>query len=261
MARMEKRLAAIALSKITTPGMYADGGGLYFRVKVSGRAQWVFRFRDGARRHDAGLGPYPRVTLKEAREKAEIYRKERLAGRNPLENKRAEKVKRRQEAASMVLFRQAASQYIAAHEPKWKNEKHRWQWRQTLETFAFPIIGDLPVAAVDTGHILQILEPHWLTQTETASRLRGRLERVLDWARVKGFRKGENPARWRGHLSHLLPEKAEVQKVEHHPAMPYSKIPGFMRELYKKKGSCCPGADVHDSDRSQKRRNAPRTMA
>ena len=136
----------------------------------------------------------------------------------------------------MLTFQKAASQYIAAHEAGWKNEKHRHQWRQTLETFAFPVVGDLPVAAIDTGHILQILEPHWLTQTETTSRLRGRLERILDWARVKGFRKGENPARWKGHLKHLLPEKAKVQKVEHHPAMPYSKIPEFLRALQKKEG-------------------------
>ena len=160
--------------------------------------------------------------------------------------------KRRAKAANMITIRKAASEYIATHKAGWKNEKHIWQWSQTLESFAFPVIGDLPVASVDTGHILEILKPLWLTKTETASRLRGRLEKILDWARVQGFRQGENPARWQGHLDHLLAKSPKVQKRQHHPALPYAELPAFMALLRQKEGVSALALQfqIYDANRS-----------
>ena len=177
-----------------------------------------------------GLGPFPLVSLAEARERAAAARREILDGCNPLQERRAKKAKH------VITFQEAASQYVASNEMAWKNEKHRWQWRQTLETFAFPVVGDRPVASVDTAHVMRILEPIWLKKNETASRLRGRIEKVLDWARVRGFREGENPARWKGHLGSLLPRPSKVQKERHYPALPYVEVPAFMRLLREQDG-------------------------
>jgi integrase len=228
MPRVEKRLAAVALSKIKTPGWYPDGGGLYLRIKNSGTRQWVFRFRDGASRHEMGLGSFPKVTLAEAREKAEAYRKERRAGKNPLAMKQAEKAERRLKAASTMTFRQVGEACFQARRPEWKNPKHIWQWRASLETFVYPVFGDLPVQAIETSHVLKALEPIWLEKTETATRVRGRIEAVLNYATAHGHRIGENPARWRGHLDHLLPRSEKIAAVKHQPSMPYREIPAFM---------------------------------
>ncbi len=229
MARTDRRLSAIGAARLTKPGMYADGNGLYLRVGPTGAKSWVFRFRYGTKRHDMGLGTMPPITLAEARGKGDAARRLLIDGKNPLHE-------RRQERASTILFRDAASQYIAAHAAGWKNEKHRWQWGHTLETLAFPVIGDLAVSAVNQEHVLKILEPIWLEKNETASRLRGRIESVLDWARVKGFRTGDNPARWKGHLDQLLPRPSKVQEKRHYPALPYAQAPEFMRALREQGG-------------------------
>ena len=134
-------------------------------------------------------------------------------------------------AAATITFRDCAERYIEAHAKGWRNGKHRQQWRNTLETYAYPVIGDLPVAAIDTGLVMQIIEPIWTTKTETASRLRGRIESVLDWATARGYRTGDNPARWRGHLDKLLPTRSKVAPVKHHEALPYAELPAFMAEL------------------------------
>ena len=229
MARMEKRLAPVTLTRIKTPGWYADGGGLYLRVKNSGAKQWIFRFRDGARRHEMGLGSFPGVTLGEAREEAEGYRKERRAGKNPLATRRAE-------AASTMTFRACGEAYIKAHAPKWRSKKHAWQWGASLEAFVYPYFGDLPVQAIETSHVVKALKAIWLEKPETASRVRGRIQSVIDWAVAGDFRpEGANPARWRGHLENLLPETEEITPIEHHPAMPYAKLPEFMGLLGQKK--------------------------
>ena len=230
MARTIGRLTGLAVTRATKPGLFADGGGLYLRVGPTGAKSWVFRFRVDGKRRDMGLGPLHAVTLAAAREKATACRTERSDGRDPLEGRQTRKLAEKLTASKAVSFRQCAMAYIDAHRLGWKNKKHAAQWGSTLETYAYPVFGDLPVQAVDTALVMKALEPIWRTKTETASRLRGRIEAVLDWATVREFRRGDNPARWRGHLDHLLPQRAKVQKVQHHPALPYSQIGAFMMQ-------------------------------
>jgi integrase len=200
------------------------------------------------RAHGMGLGPCDLVTLAEARDEALLLRKKLLKGIDPLEERRSARVQERLSKAAAITFRECARKYIAVHSKGWRNGKHRQQWANTLETYAYPVIGDLPVAAVDTALIVKILEPLWVgtvdaaghpvpPKTETASRLRGRLESILDWAKAREYRAGENPARWRGHLDKLLPRRSKVAPVNHHDAMPYVELPAFMVELRKRSGA------------------------
>jgi integrase len=225
MGRTIHKLTALQVAKATAPGLHLDGGGLYLSISATGSKKWVFRFK----RRDMGLGGYPAVSLADARQKAAEAREMLARGEDPIE---ARKVV---EAASKpqrgLTVDEAAERYIAAHEAAWRNPKHRQQWRNTLITYASPIVGKLDVAAIDTPHILDILEPIWREKTETASRLRGRLETVLDWCKVRQYRHGENPARWRGHLAHLLPARAKIAVVEHHASLPYSEMPAFLVKL------------------------------
>ncbi|GEO42759.1 phage integrase [Skermanella aerolata] len=236
MARKIGQLTALAVTRLTKPGLYADGGGLYLRVGPSGAKSWVFRFRVDGKRRDMGLGPVHAVTLAGAREKATSCRTERFDGRDPLAGRQARNLAAKLEASKAMTFCQCAAAYIDAHRLGWKNEKHAAQWASTLETYANPVFGDLPVQAVNTALVMKALEPIWRTKTETASRVRGRIEAVLDWATVRDFRQGDNPARWRGHLDHLLPLRAKVQKVQHHPALPYAEIGTFMTSLRSQEG-------------------------
>jgi integrase len=222
-------------------GMHADGGGLYLQVtagKEEGQLNksWLFRFALAGRERQMGLGSLNAVGLSEAREDAERCRKLLKEGRDPIEVRNAERASKQATAAKSVTFDWCATAYMAAHEAGWRNAKHRQQWRNTLDTYASPIIGKLPVHDIDTGLVMQILQPIWTKKNETASRVRGRIETILDWARVNGHRTGENPARWRGHLDHLLPARSKVHKVEHHPALPYAHIPEFMAELRAQEG-------------------------
>ena len=185
---------------------------------------------------DMGLGSVDTVTLAEAREKATGARKQILDGIDPIEAKRAAKQAGALEAASAIVFKDCASAYIKAHRPGWRSPKHAAQWTATLQTYVYPVFGSLPVASVDTGLVLKIIEPIWTTKTPTAARLRGRIESILDWAKVRGYRAGENPARWRGHLDKLLPARNKVQKVEHHKALPYVEIGKFMENLREQEG-------------------------
>jgi hypothetical protein len=157
-------------------------------------------------------------------------------GRNPIEERRALRTQAAGHAANAKTFEQCATAYIAAHAPGWKSAKHAAQWTATLETYAFPFIGKLPVSVVDTTHVLGVLNPIWTTKTETASRVRGRMESILDWAKISGYRQAENPARWKGHLDKLLPARSKVQKVEHHPALPYTRVGVFVVDLRKREG-------------------------
>lgn len=177
------------------------------------------------------MGPVDIVPLAEAREKARKHRRQLLDGLDPIEEKRSKRQDILATQARGMTFQECAEAFIAAHERGWKNEKHRWQWGQTLHAHAFPVFGKLHVAAVDTMLVMKAVEPLWLTKAETASRLRGRIERILDWATARGYRKGDNPARWKGHLDKLLPARSKVQKVKHHPAMPWRDMPDFMGEL------------------------------
>jgi integrase len=225
------KLSAITVTKRAKPGAYGDGGGLYLRVEPNGVKGWFFRYKRGGRSRKMGLGPTHTISLADAREKASACRKLLLEGVDPIDQRRSQREGARLDKARGIPFRACAEGLIATHSASWKNEKHRNQWRATLETYAYPVFGELPVSVIDTGLVLRVIEPIWHSKTETASRVRGRIEQVLDWAKVRGYRQGENPARWRGHLDKLLPARSKIRKVKHHAAMPYGEIPAFMAEL------------------------------
>ena len=221
MAREMNRLPPRAAATITEPGRYADGGGLYLVVGQGQSRKWVFRFKWHGRLVDMGLGAAASVTLAKARERASDARKLLADGINPLEAKRADQ--------TVPTFGEMADRLVSDLGPQWRNEKHRAQWKTTLENDAAKL-RPIPVDKVETADVLAVLKTIWATKPETASRLRGRIERVLDAAKAKGFRSGENPARWRGHLDHLLPKRQKLTRG-HHAALPFEKVPGFITEL------------------------------
>jgi integrase len=215
--------------KTAGEGMHCDGGGLYLQSDGGTRRSWIFRYIVAGRERQMGLGPIDIVPLAEARQVAAQCRRMRFEGKDPLDVRKAERTFAAVEAAKFMTFNQAAAAYIKAHRAEWKSPKHLQQWENSLAAYADPIFGKLPVAAIDVALILKCLEPIWSEKFETASRVRQRIESVLDWAKVKGLRSGENPARWAGHLEHSLHSKA--RKVKHHPALPYADIPAFMTKL------------------------------
>lgn len=233
-----ERLKALAVEKLSTkPGMYCDGGGLWLRVTTPTARSWVYRYMLNKQPREMGLGKYPEITLAEARTRAGEARKLKALGKDPLAERAAAQAAQIANAAKTVTFKEAAERYIEAHRAGWRNEKHVAQWSNTLAAYAYPIIGPLSVDQVDTGLVMKILEPIWTQKTETASRLRGRIETILDWAKVRGYRDGENPARWRGHLDKLLPAKGKVKKEEHHPALPFDALAAFMQVLRAENGT------------------------
>jgi len=236
MARAIGRLTALKVEKAKEPGMYADGAGLYLRVTPEGARNWVLRYMLDRRPRWMGLGPLSLYGLQEARAKALDARRKRHEGIDPIEARRAERARQRLDAAKATTFEQCAESYVAAHRAGWRNAKHASQWAATLSTYAYPVIGALPVQAVDTGLVLKVLEPIWTAKPETASRLRGRLESILDYAKVREWRDGENPARWRGHLAKLLPARCKVRAIEHHAALPYGGLPAFLAALREQEG-------------------------
>lgn len=236
MGRGIGRLTALAVAKAKTPGFYPDGGGLYLQVTATGVKSWTFRFMLRGRARMMGLGPVHAVKLADARAKATACRQLRHAGVDPLDARREEAARARLEAAKAITFKDAADGYIKAHEAGWRNAKHADQWRNTLETYAYPVFGGLPVQRVDVALVMKVLEPIWATKTETASRVRGRIEAILDWATVRAYRQGDNPARWRGHLENLLPRRSKVKKVQHHAALPYREVAAFMASLHEEDG-------------------------
>ena len=197
---------------------------------------WAFRYERHDKQTWMGLGPYPDVSLAEARELATEARKQLLKGIDPLTDKRARQREARVARSDMLSFAECAEKYIDSQAPGWSNPKHIDQWRNTLKNVAGPIFGHLPVDQVDTALVMRCIEPLWTTKTETASRLRGRIESVLDWATVRGYRGGDNPARWRGHLDKLLPRPSLVARVKHHPALPYTEVGAFMQQLREDAG-------------------------
>jgi integrase len=229
--RTLNRLSTLKVSNLKRKGLHADGGGLYLRISDSGTKAWIFRFGENGKLHDMGLGALHTISLAEAREMATECRKLRLQGIDPIIHRRASRAGRRASDAKAMTFRQCADAYMASHEDAWRNAIHRNQWRRSLVTHAYPLLGELPVAAIDTGLVMKVIEPLWKGKTETASRVRGRIESILDWAKVRGFREGENPARWRGHLDHLLPARSRVRRVQHFAALPYAQIADFMAAL------------------------------
>jgi integrase len=235
-ARKLERLSARKAGTERRPGYYADGNGLYLQVAGSGARSWIFRFTLNGRSREMGLGSAQTFSLKAARDKAQACRQLLHDGIDPIEDRHAKRAEARLAAAHAMTFSACASAYIAAHRSGWRNPKHAGQWESTLRTYAEPVLGGWPVQAIDTALVMRVVEPIWEAKTETASRLRGRIEAVLDWATVRGFRKGDNPARWRGHLDHLLPERGKVRKVVHHAALAYDNMATFMAALRQEDG-------------------------
>ena len=235
MARAIGKLSAVAVPKLK-PGMHADGGGLYLQVTKGGARTWIFRFMLHRRAREMGLGPLHIVSLAQAREKARECRKLRHEGVDPIEARKVRRAEERLAAATAITFEASAEAYIAAHRAAWKNPKHAAQWPSTLKTYVYPVFGALPVQSVDVGLVMKALEPIWQDKPETASRVRGRIESVLDWATARGYRQEENPARWKGHLENLLPARNKVRRVEHHAALSYPEIADFMAELRQQEG-------------------------
>jgi integrase len=243
MPRAVEKLSVLAVAKLRQPGMYADGGGLYLQVTGADAKSWIFRFRQRGRAREMGLGSLQTVSLAAAREAAAACRRQLAAAVDPIEARHAQRAAAALEAARAVTFRQAAEAYIASHRSGWRNEKHAGQWESTLKTYVYPVFGSLPVQEVDVGLVMKSVEPIWKTKTETASRVRGRIESILDWAKSRGHRTGENPARWRGHLENLLPPKRKVRRVRHYPALPYVETGTFMTRLRGHGGTGAPALE------------------
>ena len=244
--KLSKALTPLQV-KNAKPGRHADGEGLHLLVKPTGAKSWVYRFMLNGKARDVGLSRCPEavallhktggdnLTLAQARDVASIYRtKVKLEGIDPLtEREDAEKAAasaRQAEKAAAVTFKAMAEQFLSMNEANWRNAKHRQQWRNTLKTYAYPIIGNMRVGDIETPHVLQILEPIWRSKSETAGRIRGRIEAILDAAKVREYRSGENPARWRGHLANLLPARPKLSRG-HHKALPYDEVPALLSAL------------------------------
>lgn len=238
MAGGVEKLKALSVARLSKkPGLYNDGAGLCLRVTPPSACSWVLRYMLDGKAREMGLGRYPDISLAEARLIAAEARKLKATGIDPIANREAVRTKGRLEKAKSVTFRYCAEGYIAARKDSWKNAKHADQWAATLETYAMPLMADFPVQSIDVGMVHKVLEPIWSSKTETASRVRGRIESILDWATVREFRTGDNPARWKGHLENLFPARSKVQKVEHHPALPYTQMGAFMALLKAQEGN------------------------
>ncbi|MBP7790308.1 MAG: tyrosine-type recombinase/integrase [Zoogloea sp.] len=236
MARQQQRLSALQVTKLTKPGLYGDGGGLTLQITATGAKSWLLRYMVAGKPFGMGLGPTHTVSLAEARQKALDARKLLIDGINPLAAKKQNKIAAALANAKMMSFDQCAEAYILAHKAGWKNAKHGDQWTNTLNTYASPVFGHLPVAEIDTGLVVKCLTPIWESKTETASRVRGRIESVLGWATTSGYRTGENPARWKGHLENLLATISKSSRTKNHPSLPWQRIGAFMEALRAREG-------------------------
>lgn len=234
--RPPNRLTVISVKNKRKPGRYGDGGGLYLLVKQESKS-WVFRWRDAVsgKLRDKGLGPAWDVGLEEARQRAATCRRQLRDGVDPIEHKRQAILTARLERARRLTFGECCDKYIAAHRMGWRNVKHAEQWGSTLRTYAAEL-QSLPVAEIDTALVIKALERIWVTKTETASRVRQRIESVLDWATAREFRSGDNPARWRGHLQNLLPKPTKLKRTNPRAALPYAELGTFMSELHQQAG-------------------------
>ena len=224
-------------------GTYSDGGGLLLRVRTNAAGvttkAWTYRYTVDGKQTWLGVGAYPAVSLAQAREKAADARRLRADGNDPLVQKRAQRASlshQRAEQMKSSTFDEAAEQYIQSHRAGWRSRRHADQWVETLRDYVSPVFGSVPVASVDLALVLNVLEPMWRTVPETASRVRSRIEAILDWAKVRGLREGENPARWRGNLEHLLPRPSRLKAVKHHASLPYVEMPAFMAALRERDG-------------------------
>jgi integrase len=230
------KLSSVGVARLKEPGYYGDGGGLVLQVTPSGSKSWLFRYFRAGKVREMGLGSLRTVDLASARDGARRCRELLQSGQDPLDERRAAKGLAALERGRQMTFDQCAAAYIEAHRSGWRNAKHAEQWTNTLATYASPLIGSLPVALVDTDLIVKVLSPVWKTKTETATRLRGRIESILGWATVSKFRQGDNPARWRGHLENLLASPRKIAKVRNHPALPWTQVKSFMGKLRHAEG-------------------------
>lgn len=237
MPKLARELSALEVGRLRDSGMHAVGGvpGLYLQVVGPARS-WILRAQVGQKRRDMGLGGFPGVPLAMAKEKARQARSLIESGVDPILERDRAKSALLAAQTSAITFADAARMFMDARSDEWRNAKHRQQWANTLDTYAAPVIGAMHVADVRKEHVLAVLEPIWKTKTPTASRVRGRIEQVLDWATARGYREGENPARWRGHLDKLLSKPSKIAKVEHHAALPIDAVGEFMGDLRKREG-------------------------
>jgi len=229
------KLTAKLIENLREPGKYEDGDGLRLVIGQGASRKWVLRYRFGTQRREMGLSSYPAISLKAARDAAAAIRAQLVQRIDPLAARQAQEAVYETVAAWIWTFEECAKEYIAAHSPGWKNEKHRQQWPNTLATYAYPVIGSKPVQDVTTADVLAIIRPIWISKSETASRVRNRIELVLDAAKAQGYRSGENPALWRGHLDKLLAKRSKARTVVNRPAMPREDVPAFMHALTKKR--------------------------
>jgi integrase len=238
MPKKAKELSAVEVQRLTTPGLHFVGGvaGLALQVLPTGGRSWVLRTKVGAKRRDMGLGGFPDVLLAEARAAARAARAEIKKGIDPIEDARAKRSALKASQAAALTFEQCAAEYIKANKSGWKNDKHAQQWENTLRTYAYPHIGSILVQDIGLPNVLAVLKPIWEVKTETASRVRGRMESVLGWATVHEYRHGLNPARWRDHLDKLLPKPGKVTKVEPREALDGSEMGSFMTKLRAMEG-------------------------
>lgn len=233
-------LTALEVARANEPGMYADGGNPYMRIGPTGAKSWIFRYARDGKRHDHGIGPVSLYPLKDAREMVATLRRGLREGADPIDRvKIAKAAKKAAEAKVVHIFASVAEDYITQFSPTWSNAKHAGQWRATIATYINPIIGNMPIGEIDTPHVLEVLNPIWLAKPETASRCRGRVEAIINFAKSKKLCEGENCARWKGHLENLLPRRSAVAsaRVQHHAALPYSDIREFMAQLRSRNGT------------------------
>ena len=239
MPRKAAELPPLSINRLKEPGLWAVGGvaGLYLHVNARGARSWILRVVVGDKRRDMGLGGYPDIGVADARQKAREARLKIEQGVDPILLRKQAKSELMALQATDKTFEQAAGEYIKIHADSWSNDKHRKQWESTLAAYAFPVVGKLSLRHIRQEHVLKILEPIWTKKTETATRVRGRIESILDWAKVKGLRSGENPAAWKGHLDHMLPAPTRLKKVEHLTAVPVREMPDFMIKLRQAAGT------------------------
>jgi integrase len=241
MPATSNKLNAAKVKNISTAGMYGDGGGLYLQVSNAKAGtgvskSWIFRFKRNGKERQMGLGSLGTISLADAREAAEKARKLLLDGKDPIDQREAARTAQSVTKAKTISFEAAAQRYMAAHEAGWRNAQHRTQWTNSLSAHVYPVIGSLSVNEIDAGLVMQVVAPIWATRNETANRVRGRIESILDWAKVNGYRNGDNPARFKGHLQYNLAAKKKVRTRRKQPALPYDRMAEFMRELRQQPG-------------------------
>jgi integrase len=236
MAQTVNQLTATKVHKLKVPGMYPDGAGLYLQVTGENAKSWLLRYSLRGKAREMGLGSLRKVSLAEARRRAADCHKLLEAHLDPIEHRKAARTAAALATAKTITFKEAAARYIAMRSKGLKNTKHAAQWGTTIATYAEPVLGRLPVRDITVGLVHRVLEPIWTTKPETAGRVRGRIEKILGWAKVNNYREGENPARWRDNLDQLLPKLSEVRTIKHHPALPYAELPAFMQKLRQVEG-------------------------